>query len=68
MSRSRRRAAVAAMLGARSMALVGASPRPDSFGARMVLEAQRGSARVHLVNPRYDRIGETALRAVAGRS
>ncbi len=56
--RSRRRAAVAAMLGARSMALVGASPRPDSFGSRMVLEAQRGSARFHLVNPRYDRIGE----------
>ena len=46
------------MLGARSMALVGASPRPDSFGSRMVLEAQRGSARFHLVNPRYDRIGE----------
>ena len=53
-----RRAAVAAMLGARSMAVVGASARPDSFGARMVLEAQRGSARVYLVNPRYDRIGE----------
>jgi acyl-CoA synthetase (NDP forming) len=53
-----RQAAVAAMLGARSMAVVGASARPDSFGARMVLEAQRGSARVHLVNPRYDRIGE----------
>jgi acetate---CoA ligase (ADP-forming) len=52
-----RRAAVARMLGARSMAVVGASARPDSFGARMVLEAQRGSARVHLVNPRYDRIG-----------
>ena len=52
-----RRAAVAAMLGARSMAVVGASDRQDSFGARMVLEAQRGSARVHLVNPRYDRIG-----------
>ena len=51
-------AAVAAMLGARSMAVVGASPRADSFGARMVIEAQRGSARVHLVNPRYDRIGE----------
>ena len=46
------------MLGARSMAVVGASARPDSFGARMVLEAQRGSARVQLVNPRYDRIGE----------
>ena len=52
-----RRAAVAAMLCARSMAVVGASDRPDSFGARMALEAQRGSARVHLVNPRYDRIG-----------
>ncbi len=26
----------------------------------MVTEAQRGSARVHLVNPRYDRIGELA--------
>jgi acetate---CoA ligase (ADP-forming) len=54
-----RRDAVATMLGARSMAVVGASARPDSFGARMVLEAQRGSARVHLVNPGYDRIGET---------
>ena len=53
-----RRAAVAAMLGAGSMAVVGASPRADSFGSRMVIEAQRGSARVHLVNPRYDRIGD----------
>ncbi len=53
-----RRAAVAAMLGARSVAVVGASPRPDSFGSRMVIEAQRGSARVHLVNPRYDSIGD----------
>ncbi|MDT5010909.1 MAG: hypothetical protein QOH57_2526 [Mycobacterium sp.] len=52
-----RRDAVATMLGARSLAVVGASYRPDSFGARMVLEAQRGSARVHLVNPRYDRVG-----------
>jgi acyl-CoA synthetase (NDP forming) len=53
-----RRAAVAAMLGARSVAVVGASARPDSFGERMVIEAQRSSARMHLVNPRYDRIGE----------
>ena len=53
-----RRAAVAAMLGARSVAVVGASARPDSFGARMVTEALRSSARVHLVNPRYRRIGE----------
>lgn len=53
-----RRVAVAAMLGARSVAVVGASARPDSFGARMVTEALRSSARVHLVNPRYRRIGE----------
>ena len=44
------------MLGARSVALVGASSRPDSFGARMIVEAERSSARMHLVNPRYDRI------------
>lgn len=55
---SDRAAAVAAMLGARSIAVVGASPRADSFGARMVFESERGSARVHLVNPRYDHIGE----------
>lgn len=47
--------AVAAMLAARSVAVVGASPRPDSFGARMVAEVLRGPAtrRVHLVNPRH---------------
>ncbi|MBU3686702.1 MAG: CoA-binding protein, partial [Mycobacterium sp.] len=45
-----------AMLGARSVALVGASARPDSFGARMIVEARRSSARMHLVNPRYDHI------------
>ena len=55
---SRDNGPVAAMLGARSMAVVGASASPDSFGSRMVLEAQRGSAQFHLVNPRYDRIGE----------
>jgi acyl-CoA synthetase (NDP forming) len=46
------------MLGARSVAIVGASARPDSFGARMIIEGQRSSARMHLVNPRYDRIGD----------
>lgn len=53
-----RRAAVAAMLGARSIAVVGASPRAGSFGERMVIEAARGSARVQLVNPKYQRIGD----------
>jgi acyl-CoA synthetase (NDP forming) len=48
---------VAAMLDARTVAVVGASPRPDSFGNRMVIEAGRGRARVHLVNPRYADVG-----------
>ena len=48
------------MLGARSVALVGASARPDSFGARMVIEGMRSSARMHLVNPRYDNIDRFA--------
>jgi acyl-CoA synthetase (NDP forming) len=46
------------MLGARSIAVVGASARPDSFGARMITEASRGSARIFLVNPGYRHIGE----------
>src|SRR6478609_5520444 len=50
--------AVAAMLEARSVAVVGASAKPGSFGERMIVEVQRSSARMHLVNPRYDRIGD----------
>jgi acetate---CoA ligase (ADP-forming) len=51
--------AVAPMLEARSIALVGASPRPGTFGARMVEEVAKSPARpaVHLVNPRYREIG-----------
>ena len=47
------------MLEARSVALVGASPRPGSLGARMIEEVAKSSARpqVYLVNPRYDEIG-----------
>jgi acetate---CoA ligase (ADP-forming) len=47
--------ALAAMLEARSVALVGASERPGSLGARMVAEVSRSPSRprVHLVNPRY---------------
>jgi acetate---CoA ligase (ADP-forming) len=47
------------MLEARSVALVGASPRPGTFGERMVDEVTRSPARpqVHLVNPRYAEIG-----------
>ncbi len=50
------------MLRPRSVALVGASARPASFGARMIDEVTRGAGdrTVHLVNPRYDEIGGRA--------
>jgi acyl-CoA synthetase (NDP forming) len=49
---------LAPMLEARSIALVGASPRPGTFGQRMVAEVTRSPSRpeVHLVNPRYAEI------------
>jgi acyl-CoA synthetase (NDP forming) len=48
-----------AMLEARSVALVGASARPGSFGARMIDQLARSPARprTYLVNPRYTDIG-----------
>jgi len=51
---------VAAMLEARSVALVGASPRPGSLGARMIEEVAKSPSRprTYLVNPRYDKIGD----------
>ncbi|MDR0344137.1 MAG: CoA-binding protein, partial [Nocardiopsaceae bacterium] len=50
--------AVTAMLEARSIALVGASPRPGSLGERMVAEARRSPSRprLYLVNPRYQQV------------
>jgi acetate---CoA ligase (ADP-forming) len=49
------------MLEARSVAVVGASARPGSFGEQLVVQLLAGGYRgaVHLVNPRY--------REVAGR-
>jgi len=51
--------ALESMLAARSIALVGASPRPGTFGQRMIEEVTRSPSRplVHLVNPRYAEIG-----------
>ncbi|HEY6495608.1 MAG TPA: CoA-binding protein, partial [Trebonia sp.] len=48
------------MLEAHSVALVGASPRPGSLGARMIEEVGRSPARprTYLVNPRHRAIGE----------
>ncbi len=53
--------AVTAMLEARSVALVGASARPGSLGARMIAEVARSPSRPrsYLVNPRYADIGGT---------
>jgi acetate---CoA ligase (ADP-forming) len=50
---------LAVMLEARSVALVGASPRPGSLGARMIGEVAKSASgpRTYLVNPRYDEIG-----------
>jgi acyl-CoA synthetase (NDP forming) len=52
--------AVEAMLRARSIALVGASARAGSLGARMVDEVARstGERRLHLINPRYRTISD----------
>jgi acyl-CoA synthetase (NDP forming) len=51
--------ALRAMLEARSVALVGASPRPDTLGQRMVAEVARSPASpaMYLVNPKYREIG-----------
>ncbi len=51
--------AVSAMLEARSIALVGASARLGSLGARMIAEVARSPSRprTYLVNPRYADIG-----------
>ena len=51
-------AAVTAMLEARSIALVGASARPGSLGARMVEQVAKSPSRprTYLVNPRYAEI------------
>jgi acetate---CoA ligase (ADP-forming) len=50
---------IQAMLEARSVALVGASARPGSLGARMIEEVTRSPSRprTYLVNPRYADIG-----------
>jgi acetate---CoA ligase (ADP-forming) len=59
---------VSAMLEARSVALVGASPRPGTFGQRMVEEVAKSPARpeIHLINPRYREIdGRQCLPSLA---
>lgn len=54
-----------AMLEAESVAIVGASERKGTFGRRCVDEVSRSPAKpeIHLVNPRYDRIGDVRCHA-----
>jgi acetate---CoA ligase (ADP-forming) len=59
---------VTAMLEARSIAVVGASARPGSLGARMVEQVARSTSRprTYLVNPRYAEIdGQPCLPRLA---
>jgi acetate---CoA ligase (ADP-forming) len=58
-STGRAGSAVTAMLEAQSVALVGASARPGSLGARMIEEMAKSPSRprTYLVNPRYADIG-----------
>ena len=46
-----------------SIALIGASPREGSFGDRALNNLGRYDGRIHLVNARYDRIGERPCHA-----
>src|SRR5262249_28166902 len=57
--RSPSRQSLLAMLEARSVALVGASKRDGSFGARMLAEVAKSAATpaIYPVNPRYRDIG-----------
>jgi len=50
--------AVRAMLEARTVAVVGASARPDSFGHQLLVEITSGdpAIKAYPVNPRYDEI------------
>ncbi len=60
MTAEEHRPAVEAMLEANSVALVGASARPGTFGRRMVDEVSKSPSHpdIHLVNPRYSSIGD----------
>ena len=55
-----RRADLRALLDPQSIAIVGASARPGSFGERTARNLTGFAGRLHLVNPRYERIGDAA--------
>src|SRR6187549_2675056 len=51
---------LAPLLAPRSIAFVGASPRPDTVGSAMLQVIERGGfgGRIFPVNPKYDKIGK----------
>jgi acyl-CoA synthetase (NDP forming) len=53
-----RHAQLARLFDPRSVAIIGASPRAGSFGERTLNALAHYGGRVHLVNARYDRIGD----------
>src|SRR5439155_7265911 len=62
------RTALESMLEARSVAVVGASARPGSFGEQMMIQLMRGGfdGAVYPVNPRYqDVLGQRCLSSLA---
>jgi acyl-CoA synthetase (NDP forming) len=46
------------MLNPQSLAIIGASPRAGAFGERVLNNLQDYAGRIHLVNARYEKIGE----------
>lgn len=63
---------ITALLRPKSIAVVGASPKPGSFGATLsgAIQSLGYAGGLHLVNPRYERIGDMpchpSLAAVPG--
>ncbi|GGC85257.1 acetate--CoA ligase family protein [Chelatococcus reniformis] len=57
------RADLQALYDPASIAIVGASPRPDSFGARTAANLAGYGGRVFLVNDKYDHIGDAPCYA-----
>lgn len=61
-----RRAELSKLLDPRSIAVVGASSRTGSFGERTVRNLAGFAGRLHLVNPRYDRLGDRPCHPSVG--
>ncbi|QHE84188.1 acetate--CoA ligase family protein [Hydrogenophaga sp. BPS33] len=53
-----RRADLQRLLSPSSVAIVGASPTPNSFGERALRHLEGFAGRIHLVNAKYPRIGD----------